>query len=119
MSIWAGLVAAFGTVGMVVAGVFAARATTRAAAATAEATRAAALAQAEPSQREQDRATFEAIKTELKDDLAETKREVQRVRGVLWSISRWALALRDQVVELGGTPPQTPQDVEDYYRTGV
>ncbi|NUS78450.1 MAG: hypothetical protein HOV70_19940 [Streptomyces sp.] len=119
MTIWAGIVAAFGTVGMVVAGVFAARATTRAAAATSEATRAAALAQAEPSHREQDRAAFEAIKAELKEDLAETRREVQRVRGVLWSISRWALALRDQVTERGGTPHPPPHDVEDYYRTGV
>jgi hypothetical protein len=42
VSIWAGIVAAFGTVGMVVAGLFAARATRQAAAATAEATRAAA-----------------------------------------------------------------------------
>lgn len=119
MTLWSGLVAAFGTVGMVVAGIFSARATTRATMATAEATRAAALAQAEPSQREQDRAAFEAIKTELKEDLAETKREVIKVRGVLWSISRWALALRDQVVERGGTPHPPPQDVEDYYRTGV
>ncbi|WP_264925128.1 hypothetical protein [Streptomyces sp. A012304] len=111
--------AAFGTVGMVVAGLFAARATTRAAAATAEATRAAALAQAEPNQREQDRAAFEAIKAELKEDLAETKAEVVRVRGVLWSIWGWAVSLRDQVVDLGGTPQQTPNDVEDYFRTGV
>ncbi|CAM5717873.1 hypothetical protein [Streptomyces fumanus] len=119
MTLWAGLVAAFGTVGMVVAGIFSARATTRATMATAEATRAAALAQAEPSQREQDRAAFEAIKAELKEDLAETKAEVARVRGVLWSISRWALALRDQVVERDGTPLPPPEDVEEYYRTGV
>ncbi|MEV8548305.1 hypothetical protein AB0L04_00420 [Streptomyces glaucescens] len=119
MSVWAGIVTAFGTVGMVVAGLFAARATRQAAAATAEATRAAAQAQAEPSQREQDRAAFEAIKTELKEDLAETRAEIVRVRGVLYSVSRWALQLRDQVLELGGTPRQTPDDVEEYYRTGV
>jgi hypothetical protein len=119
VSWWAGIVAVLGTVGAVVAGLFAARATTRAAAATAEATRAAALAQAEPSQREQDRAAFEAIKAELKEDLAETKREVVRVRGVLWSIWGWAQGLREQVVDLGGTPERTPTDVDDFFRTGV
>lgn len=119
MSIWAGIVAAFGTIGMVVAGLFAARATRQAAAATAEATRAAALAQAEPNQRAEDRAAYDAIKKELRDDLTATKQEIVRVRGVLYSLSRWALALRDQVLELGGTPRQTPDEVENYYRTGV
>jgi hypothetical protein len=119
VSWWAGIVAVLGTVGAVVAGAFAARATTRAAAATAEATRAAALAQAEPNQRAEDRAAFDAIKTELREELTATKQEIVRVRGVLYSLSRWALTLRDQVLELGGTPQQTPDDVEDYYRTGV
>lgn len=119
MSIWAGIVAAFGTVGMVVAGLFAARATRQAASATAEATRAAAQAQAEPNQRAEDRAAFEAINKELREGLASTRAEIVRVRGVLYSVSRWALALRDQVLELGGTPQQTPDDVENYYRTGV
>jgi len=119
VSWWAGIVAALGTVGAVVAGMFAARATVRAAAATAEATRAAALAQAEPSQREQDRQAFEAIKKELKEDLAETKSEVVKVRGVLWSIWGWALTLRGQVIDLGGTPQNAPDDVENYFRTGV
>jgi hypothetical protein len=119
MSWWAGIVAVLGTVGAVVAGLFAGRATTRAAAATAEATRAAALAQAEPNQRAEDRAAFDAIKKELRDDLNATKQEIVRVRRVLYSLSRWALLLRDQVLELGGTPRQTPDDVEDYYRTGV
>ncbi|AWT42544.1 MULTISPECIES: hypothetical protein [Streptomyces] len=119
MSWWAGIVAVLGTVGAVVAGAFAARATTRAAAATAEATRAAALAQAEPNQRAEDRAAFDAIKKELREELTSTRQEIVRVRGVLYSLSRWALTLRDQVLELGGTPQQTPDDVETYYRTGV
>ena len=119
MSIWAGIVAAFGTVGMVVAGRLVARAARQAASATAEATRAAAQAQAEPNQRAEDRAAFEAINKELREGLASTRAEIVRVRGVLYSVSRWALALRDQVLELGGTPQQTPDDVENYYRTGV
>lgn len=98
---------------------FTARATTRAAQATARANTAAAQAAAEPSQRAEDRAAFEAIKKELRDDLASTRAEIIRVRGVLYSVSRWALQLRDQVLELNGTPRQTPDDVEEYYRTGV
>ena len=99
--------------------VFTARATTRAAQATARANQAAAQAAVEPNQRAEDRAAFDAIKKELRDDLTATKQEIVRVRGVLYSVSRWALLLRDQVLELGGTPRQTPDDVEDYYRTGV
>ena len=64
-------------------------------------------------------AAFEAINKELREGLASTRAEIVRVRGVLYSVSRWALALRDQVLELGGTPQQTPDDVENYYRTGV
>ncbi len=98
MSWVAGIVAMLGTVGAVVAGLFAAP---------------------EPNQRAEDRAAFDAIKKELRDDLTATKQEIVRVRGVLYSLSRWALALRDQVLDLGGIPQQTPDDVEDYYRTGV
>lgn len=119
MSWWAGIVAVLGTVGAVVAGLFAARATTRAAAATAEATRAAAMAQAEPSQRAEDRAAFDAIKKELREELTATRQEVTRVRSLLYSITRWSLAMRDQILQLEGTPQQTPDDVEDYFRTGV
>lgn len=115
----AGIVAVLGTVGAVVAGAFAARATTRAAAATAEATRAAAAAAAEPNQRAEDRAAFELIRKELRDELTATRQEVTRVRSLLYSITRWSLSMRDQVLELGGTPRQTPDDVEDYFRTGV
>src|SRR5690606_28918408 len=61
MTIWGGIVAVIGTVGMVVAGLFAARATRAAAKATAEATQAAARAQAEPNQRAADLAAFQAI----------------------------------------------------------
>ncbi|WP_267825624.1 hypothetical protein [Streptomyces sp. H27-G5] len=105
--------------GMVVAGLFAARATRAAAAATAQATAAAARTAAEPNQRAEDRAAFDAIKSELKSGLIETKAEIVKVRGVLYSVSRWALALRDQVQDLGGIPHEPPRDVEDYYRTGV
>ncbi|MFD0384705.1 hypothetical protein ACFQ2B_28020 [Streptomyces stramineus] len=66
MSLWAALVALTGTLGMIVAGVFAARATKAAASATAEATRAAAQAAAEPEQRRVDLEAFKTIRDDLK-----------------------------------------------------
>jgi len=119
MTIWGGLVAAFGTIGMVVAGLFAARATKAAAKATAEATQAAAQAQAEPNQRAADLAAFQAIRDDMQKELTEVRAELRSVKALLFSVSRWALRLRDQVVALGGTPVETPEDVENYYRTGV
>jgi len=115
----AAIVTVVGSVLTLIGVAFTARATTRAAQATARANQAAAQAQVEPNQRAEDRAAFDAIKKELRDDLTATKQEIVRVRGVLYSVSRWALQLRDQVLDLGGTPQQTPDDVENYYRTGV
>lgn len=119
VTVWAGLVAAFGTVGMVVAGVFAARATTRAAAATADATRAAALAQAEPSQRAEDRAAFESIKTELRAELTATREEVRSLRALVrafaWYVGEMTVQMREHCIE----PPAPPERIKEYNRTGV
>ncbi|MFM9596146.1 hypothetical protein ACKI1O_43065 [Streptomyces scabiei] len=119
MTVWAGLVAAFGTVGMVVAGLFAGRATRQAAAATAEATRAAATAQAEPNQRAEDRAAFEAIKKELREDLTATRDEVKSLRSLVrafaWYVGELTTQMRANRIE----PPAPPDRVEEYNRTGV
>lgn len=119
MSIWAGIVAAFGTVGMVVAGLFAARATKQAAAATAEATRAAAQAQAEPNQRAEDRAAFDAIKTELRQELTATRDEVKGLRSLVRSFALYVGELTSQMRQHGIEPPAPPERVEEYNRTGV
>ncbi|MFM9681089.1 hypothetical protein [Streptomyces brasiliscabiei] len=119
MTVWAGIVAALGTVGMVAAGWFAARATRAAAAATAEATQAAARVSAEPNQRAEDRAAFEAIKTELRQELNTTREEVKSLRSLVrafaWYVGELTSQMRDHRVE----PVPPPDRVDEYNRTGV
>lgn len=119
MTLWAGIVAAFGTVGMIVAGLFAARATTRAAAATAEATRAAARAQAEPNERAEDRAAFATIKDELRADLTATRVEVGSLKALVRSFAWYVSELTTQMRRNGVEPPAPPQRIDEYNRTGV
>lgn len=116
---WAGIVAVIGTIGMVVAGLFAARATTRAAAATAEATRAAAQAQAEPNQRAEDRASFDAIKTELRQELTSTREEVRSLRSLVRAFAWYVGELTTQMRAHGIEPPAPPPRIDEYNRTGV
>lgn len=119
MTVWAGIVAAFGTVGMVVAGLFSARATRQAATATAEAQRAAAQAQAEPNQRAEDRAAFEAIKKELREELTTTREEVKGLRSLVrafaWYVGELTAQMRENRIE----PPAPPDRVDEYNRTGA
>jgi hypothetical protein len=82
-------------------------------------TRVAARINAAPNQKQVDLSVLQASVERLKEECGQLREEQARTRGVLWSISRWALVLRDQVTGLGGTPQPPPQDVEDYYRTGV
>ena len=82
-------------------------------------TRAAARINVAPTQKQVDLSVLQASVERLEKECGELRQEQGRTRGVMWSISRWALVLRDQVTGLGGTPQPPPQDVEDYYRTGV
>ncbi|MET9305003.1 hypothetical protein ABZX68_06640 [Streptomyces cellulosae] len=82
-------------------------------------TRTAARISTAPNAKQVDLAVLQASVERLEKEGAELRQEQTRVRGILWSISRWALRLRDQVVALDGTPEPPPQDVEDYYRSGV
>lgn len=82
-------------------------------------TRAAARINSAPNAKQVDLSVLQASVERLKEECSDLRHEQARTRGVLWSISRWALVLRDQVTGLGGTPQAPPQDVEDYYRTGV
>jgi hypothetical protein len=82
-------------------------------------TRTAARINAGPAAKQVDLSVLQASVERLEKECTELRQEQTRTRGVLWSISRWALVLRDQVTGLGGTPQPPPQDVEDYYRTGV
>lgn len=82
-------------------------------------TRTAARINTAPAERQVDLSVLQASVERLKEECSELRLDQARTRGVLWSISRWALRLRDQVTALHGTPEAPPQDVEDYYRTGV
>jgi hypothetical protein len=81
--------------------------------------RAAARISTAPQAKQVDLSVLISSVERLEKECGELRQEQTRTRGVLWSISRWALVLRDQVIERGGTPQPPPQDVEDYYRTGV
>jgi len=82
-------------------------------------TRTAARISTAPNAKEVDLSVLQASVERLKEECNDLRQEQTRTRGVLWSISRWALRLRDQVTAMGGTPEPPPQDVEDYYRSGV
>lgn len=119
MTLWAGIVAVIGTVGMVVAGLFAGRATMRAAAATAEATQAAARVSAAPNERAEDRAAFEAIKTELRAELTTTREEVRSLRSLVRAFAWYVGELTTQMRGHGVEPPAPPPRIDEYNRTGV
>lgn len=119
MSIWAGVVAGFGTVGMILAGLFAARATKAAASATAEATRAAARAQAEPEQRRVDLETFKTLRQDMQSELAELRGETRSLKWLVRSFAGYVGELTAQMRSHGIEPPAPPQRVDEYNRTGV
>ena len=119
MSIWAGIVAAFGTVGMVVAGIFTARATTRAAAATARANEAAARAAAEPANQQASLSVLQATVERVDMENGQLRQRQSRLESLLrafsWTVDelyRWA---RTPV----GEPPEPHPLVDEYNRTGV
>lgn len=119
MSIWAGLVAVIGTVGMVIAGLFAARATKAAATATAEATRAAARAQAEPEQRRVDLEAFKTIRDDLQSEVRELRTETSRLRSIVRAMAGYVGELSMQMRRAGMTPADPPPLVDEYNQTGV
>ncbi|MGW2379320.1 hypothetical protein [Streptomyces sp. NPDC001658] len=119
MSLWAGIVAALGTVGMVVAGWFAARATKQAAKATAEATQAAAQVQAAPALRAADLAVLQATVTRVDEENGQLRGRMSRLEAILrafsWTTDRWAR----QMHEAGIEPQAAHPLVDEYNRTGV
>ncbi|MGW1998212.1 hypothetical protein [Embleya sp. NPDC001921] len=131
--IWGPLVGASGVIGVIVAGLFTARATRAAAAATAEATRAAAHAAAEPEQRKADLESFREIRDDMQDKVAQMQMKNERmeaknermearqsrlealVRAFSRSADRWCAQMRR-----AGIDPEPPDPlVEEYHRTGV
>ncbi|KEF04604.1 MULTISPECIES: hypothetical protein [Streptomyces] len=116
MNIWAGVI---GTLGVVLAAWFAARATRAAAQATAEASRAAAQAAAEPAQRERDLEAFKAIRDDMQEEIRDLRTETTRLRAVVRAFAGYVGELTLQM-RAGGIAPSTPPDlVDEYNRTGV
>jgi type VI protein secretion system component VasK len=81
--------------------------------------RAAAAIQAEPSQRAEDRAAFEAIKKELREDLTATREEVKSLRSLVRAFAWYVGELTSQMRGHGIEPPAPPDRVDEYNRTGV
>jgi hypothetical protein len=81
--------------------------------------RTAAAIQAEPSQRAEDRAAFEAIKKELREDLTATREEVKSLRSLVRAFAWYVGELTSQMRANRIEPPAPPDRVDEYNRTGV
>ncbi|MFJ3923002.1 hypothetical protein [Streptomyces sp. NPDC090022] len=119
MSIWSGVVAAVGALGVIIAGLFTARATRAAAAATAEATRAAALATAAPAQRAEDLKILQATVSRVDEENGSLRGRLHRLEILVRSFSSYVGQLTGQMRAHGIEPPAPPDAVEEYNRTGV
>jgi hypothetical protein len=115
----AAIVTVVGSVLTLLGVAFTARATTRAAQATARANQAAAQATVEPNQRAEDRAAFEAVKKELREELTSTREEVKGLRSLVRAFAWYVGELTSQMRHNGIEPPAPPQRVDEYNRTGV
>lgn len=82
-------------------------------------TQTAARIAAAPQAKQADLAVLEASVNRLKEECGELRRDVTRLRGLLWSVLPWVTRMRAQITALGGEPEPTPDDVEEFYRTGV
>lgn len=83
-------------------------------------TRAAARINAARNQRQVDLSVLQASVERLEKESAELPAGTgPRPRRAVVDQPVGARSLRGQVTGLGGTPQPPPQDVEDYYRTGV
>jgi hypothetical protein len=108
-----------GAAALVLAGLFAARATRHAALATAEAQRASALAAAEPAQRQADLLAFKEIRSDMQQEIAELKATTGTLTTLVRSFALYVSQLTAQMRSHGIEPPAPPDRVDEYNRTGV
>jgi ABC-type protease/lipase transport system fused ATPase/permease subunit len=108
-----------GAVALVLAGLFAARATRHAASATAQAQQAAAQVAAEPAQRQADLEAFKAIRLDMQEEVAELRTRTMSLTSLVRSFAVYVSALTGQMRLHGIEPPAPPDRVDEYNRTGV
>lgn len=115
---WAGVIGAVGSM-LGGGGWWVSRATTRAAEATARANEAAARAMAEPQQRQADLEAFREIREDMRKQVTELKDETNRLRSIVRAFAGYVAELTGQMRAGGIEPGEPPEQVADYYRTGV
>lgn len=76
-------------------------------------------AAAAPQQRQVDLSVLIKSVEQLEKDRDELREQIGRLRTFLWVAVGWARRRGEQVERLGGTPEATPEEIEQFYRTGV
>ncbi|WP_328860877.1 hypothetical protein [Streptomyces sp. NBC_00306] len=121
MNILTGIVGAFGTVGIILGALFAARATKSAAVATAQATQAAAHAAAEPAARQASLAILEASVRRVDEENKQIRTELVGVRALVRAYS-WTVDRLIRRMQTSGIEPATDdihELVREHIRTGA
>ena len=107
-----------GAAALLSSGLFASRATRAAARTTAEAQRAAALAAAEPSQRAADLASFREMRDSLERRVERAEARVGSLTSLVRAFSWYVSELTGCMRENGLEPPDPPERVVEYDRSG-
>ncbi|MGW3711394.1 hypothetical protein ACWDN6_14760 [Streptomyces albogriseolus] len=81
--------------------------------------RAAARITTAPASKEVDLSVLIKSVEQLEKESGEMREQIRRLRSMLWAAIGWAKRRGDQVVNLGGVPDPTPEEIEEFYRTGV
>lgn len=76
-------------------------------------------AAAAPQQRQVDLSVLQASVERLEKEQGEMRQQIVRLRTMLWAAVGWANRRGDQVENLGGVPEAPPEEIEQFYRTGV
>ncbi|GGW28185.1 hypothetical protein GCM10010294_71010 [Streptomyces griseoloalbus] len=82
-------------------------------------TRTAARINVVPTTKQVDLSVLQASVERLEKESGEMREQIRRLRSMLWAAIGWAKRRGDQVERLGGVPDPTPDEIEEFYRTGV
>jgi hypothetical protein len=76
-------------------------------------------AAAAPQQRQVDLSVLIKSVEQLEKDRDRMQLQITRLRTFLWDAIGWANRRGAQVEQLGGVPEPPPEQIEEFYRTGV